>query len=297
MERIINVKVSGNHLTKDGKNAGTRGEANVTNLRITFDEGWRVYAKYVTFWDAHGMNPTRRTLTRDLLENIYESTLIYLVPIPYEALSLAGELTFTIDGYTDGKRQIGISNTLVVQDAIITDEVYEPTPDQYTQLMMQYQSIVDGILRAARCRDEAETFAGEAKSSAQIATIAQGLTESLRQQALESAVTAMSVASKLQNIFASCAISNKVEGITVGMAVSGLFPLKFDSWSVNFGDSVLASALGPEDEFVTAPVIFQNEGITVTFYVGTLQIVTELEIINKRGNIQWGILKFKEFAE
>ena len=113
----------------------------------------------------------------------------------------------------------------------------------------------------------------------------------------QTAASAALFASKIQSIFASCAISNKVAGITVGMAVSGLFPLKFDSWSVSLGEKVLASALGPEDEFVTAPVIFQNEGITVTFYVGTLQIVTELEIINKHGNIQWGILKFKEFAE
>lgn len=101
----------------------------------------------------------------------------------------------------------------------------------------------------------------------------------------------------MKSIFAFCAISSKVANITVGMSVSGFFPLKFDSWSVSIGEKVIASALGPTDEFVTAPVIFQNEGVRVTFYVGTLLIVTELEIINQHGNTAWGILKFIKFAE
>lgn len=104
------------------------------------------------------------------------------------------------------------------------------------------------------------------------------------------------LSAKIQSIFATFAIENKIAGITVGMTVSGLFPLKFDSWSVHLDDKVLASALGPEDEFVTAPVMLQNEGIIVKFQTGTVEIVTELEIINKSGNTAWGILKFIEFT-
>ena len=70
MDRIIEVKVCGNHLTKDSKCAGVKGEANVTKLRITFDEGWDGYEKKITFWDAYGLNPIKVELTTNLLENI-----------------------------------------------------------------------------------------------------------------------------------------------------------------------------------------------------------------------------------
>ena len=86
MDRIINVKVGGNYLSKDNKNAGVRGEANVTQLRITFDEGWRYYAKTVTFWDAQGSNPVKRVETTDLIEDITTDTLTYLTPIPKDSL-------------------------------------------------------------------------------------------------------------------------------------------------------------------------------------------------------------------
>ena len=133
MDRIIEVKVSGNHLSKDNKVAGVRGEANVTNLHITFDEGWDGYAKRVTFWDALGNNPTKI-----LIEDKREAT----VPIPGEAMTEAGKLTFVIDGYLDGKKQRSISDTLEVKDAPMDEnaaEPIDPTPDLATQL----QSYID----------------------------------------------------------------------------------------------------------------------------------------------------------
>lgn len=104
------------------------------------------------------------------------------------------------------------------------------------------------------------------------------------------------LSAKIQSIFATCAIENKIAGITVGMTVSGLFPFKTFSWSVHLDEKVLASGLGPEDEFVTAPVILQNEGIIVKFQTGNAEIVTELEIINQIGNTAWGILNFIKFT-
>ena len=146
MDRIINVKVGGNYLSKDNKNAGVRGEANVTKLRISFDEGWDNFAKSVTFWDARGANPVQRTLTTDLLENISENTRVYLVPIPAEPMTEAGTLTFVIDGYTDGKVQRSFADKLEVKDAPITDSAEEPadpTPTQAEQLQTQ----IDGIMQ------------------------------------------------------------------------------------------------------------------------------------------------------
>ena len=128
MDRIINVKVGGNHLSKDNKVAGVRGEANVTNLRITFDESWDKYSKKVTFWDALGNNPTK-ILLEDKKENF--------VPIPGEAMTEAGKLTFVIDGYLNGKKQRSLADELEVKDAPMDDNAAEPidtTPDLATQL-------------------------------------------------------------------------------------------------------------------------------------------------------------------
>lgn len=153
MVRIINVKVKGNHLTKDSNNAGTRGEANVTTLRITFGEDWDSFEKHVVFRDAHGMNPTRRILTLDLLEVNDPECRTYMLPIPGEALGLGGEMSFDIEGYyylNDGetkklKRQRVVSCTLEVIDAPVSDSIIEPTPDQYTQMQQQYEFIKDDI--------------------------------------------------------------------------------------------------------------------------------------------------------
>lgn len=169
MDRIINVKVGGSHLTKDNKNAGVRGEANVTYLRITFDEGWDGYTKMVTFWDARGLNPVFRTLTTDIQENTAESTRVYLVPIPAEPMAEAGMLTFVIDGYLDGKKQRSLSDTLVVKDAPIADnagEPVDPSPTPSEQFQSELEHIMGTIQDAAKAQATANTaleYLGKAK--------------------------------------------------------------------------------------------------------------------------------------
>ena len=161
MDRIIEVKVGGNFLNKDNKNAGVRGEANVTKLRIAFDESWDGFAKKVTFWDAHGANPVERTLTTDCIENIVKDKRVYLVSIPAEPMAEAGKLTFVIDGYIDGKRQRSLSDRLEVKDAPIADnagEPADPNPTQAEQLQGQIDSIVDEIHDAAEATKAIENM-------------------------------------------------------------------------------------------------------------------------------------------
>ena len=169
MDRIINVKVGGNYLSKDNKNAGVRGESNVTKLRIVFDEGWDNFAKSVTFWDARGANPVQRILTTDLLENISENTRVYLVPIPAEPMAEAGTLTFIIDGYTDGKIQRSFSDKLEIKDAPIADnaeEPVDPTPTQAEQLQTQIDGIMNTIQNAVIAGQNAKTSEENANNSA-----------------------------------------------------------------------------------------------------------------------------------
>ncbi len=185
MDRIINVKVSGNYLSKDNKNAGVRGEANVTKLRITFDEDWDGYAKTVTFFNAYGNNPVKRIETVDLLEDITKDTRTYITPIPKEAMAIAGKLTFVVDGFYGefvkndageyevvyegaSRRQRSISDTLVVKDAPIADDAgkpTDPTPTPPEQWQMQVDKLKENICDAVIARDEAVQSAAKAKEA------------------------------------------------------------------------------------------------------------------------------------
>lgn len=157
MDRIIEVKVGGNHISKDSKNAGYKGEANVTHLRITFDEGWDGYAKEVTFFNAYGLNPVKIVLTADLCK----SERVYLVPIPAEPLAESGKITFVIDGYLGNKIQRSMSDTLEVKHSPSTDgavNAVDPTPNDVQQMQSQIETIIDGISRAVEAKEAIENM-------------------------------------------------------------------------------------------------------------------------------------------
>lgn len=175
MDRIIEVQVRGNYLSKDNKVAGVQHEGNVTFLRISFDEKWNTYAKTVTWWDALGQNPVKITLTTALLEDAAKSTLVYLCPIPPEPMAEAGYCTFVIDGYTDGKRQRSLKDKLEVKYAPFDEnagEPTDPTPTQAEQLQAGIDAINETIHNAAVSAEEAATSATNAENSATTASVA-----------------------------------------------------------------------------------------------------------------------------
>lgn len=168
---MINIKIRGIYLDKDNRKAGVQFEANVTTLRIELDEGWDGYAKTITFWDALGGNPVKRTLTADLLEDITKSTRIYLVEIPGEAMGEAGDMTFVLDGYIDGKRRRSLSDTLWVEKAPFEEDANEPsdpTPSQAEQLQVQIDTLLSDIQEQATIAYDkagwAEYYAGQAEN-------------------------------------------------------------------------------------------------------------------------------------
>lgn len=163
MDRIIDVKVRGSYLARDRRMAGVQGEANSTSLRIEFDESWDGYAKKVTWWDALGQNPVERTLTADLLEDLTQSTRIYLCPIPGEPLAESGMCTFVIDGWVEGKRQRSLSAELEVPEAWFiehAEEPADPTPTQAEQLQGQIDTLLGDMQGVAQ---EAEGAAARAE--------------------------------------------------------------------------------------------------------------------------------------
>ena len=171
MNRIIEVQVTGDYLTKDSDQAGVQHEANATTLRISFDESWDGYAKKVLFWDAHGENPVRRILTVDTLENVGKSTRVYLCPIPGEPMAVAGKCEFVIEGYLDGKRQRTVGDKLRVKPSPYTDTENEPTPPTPTE-MEQFQAQIDFIIDDIQAAVQIAETAGEAKATADAALLA-----------------------------------------------------------------------------------------------------------------------------
>lgn len=144
MDRIINVSVGGNYLKKDNKNAGVRGEANVTMLRIAFDEGWDNFAKTVTFLDARGLNPVNVMLGVNLLED----RRVYLVPIPAEPMAVAGWLTFIVEGALNNKVQRSFADKLEVKDAPDTDDAVnavDPVPSEVEQFQTEIEYIKENV--------------------------------------------------------------------------------------------------------------------------------------------------------
>lgn len=170
MDRLIRVKVDGHHLKKDNRTAGVQHEANAAKMRIEFDPSWDEYAKKITFWNADGKNPVERMLTADLLENIAESTRVYRCFIPGEAMTEAGELTFIIDGYVDGKRQRSVFDTLDVEAAPYiaqADQPADPTPTQAEQLQVQIERLLNDVRAETIMAEQAKLAAELAKLGAE----------------------------------------------------------------------------------------------------------------------------------
>ena len=160
MNRIINVNVGGNYISKDKKKAGVMGEANVTSLRITFDESWDNYAKKVVFIDAHGANPVSIILGINQLEDMKVAN-VYLVPIPAEPMAHEGKMTFIIEGTFDNKIQKSFSDTLDVEYAPATSGAttpVEPTPTEVEQMQAQLDSILGEVRGAIEAKEDIQNM-------------------------------------------------------------------------------------------------------------------------------------------
>ena len=198
MDRIINVKVGGNHLIKDSKNAGVRGEANVTKLRITFDEGWDGYTKKITFWNARGLNPVCI-----ILSGLAENETTYLVPIPNEPMEEAGMLTFVIEGTDDDKVQRSVRDELEVKDAPIAKNAGQPVPpteDELTQLEGKIDEIKCDILEVKNAKEDTQKSAKSANEDAKTAESAMNSAKEYAEEAQDYSKKAQSTVGKTSYI-------------------------------------------------------------------------------------------------
>ncbi len=180
MERIIDIKVCGSRVIKDGDSAGNQGEANVTKLRITFDEEWSEYTKKVTFFDAYGANPTVISLNLNNREDISDSS-IYLVPIPPECLTEQGKISFVVEGEIDNKIARGFTDSLKVGHVPSTNGAINsvnPTASDLAQYQAQLEAKFDWFLiesqeAAKQAHDSALNAAEYASNAVQAKSEAQ----------------------------------------------------------------------------------------------------------------------------
>ena len=111
MDRLVEVKINGPYLKTDTSFGGVQGEANITTLRIGFDEGWSGFDKTLYFLNAKGELPVKIDLTAALV--VGERT--YAVLIPGEALCEGGWFSFIVEGALDGVVQRSVEGKLYAE--------------------------------------------------------------------------------------------------------------------------------------------------------------------------------------
>lgn len=111
MDRLVEVKINGPYLKTDTSFGGVQGEANITTLRIGFDEGWNGFDKTLYFLNAKGELPVKIDLTAALV--VGERT--YAVLIPGEALCEGGWFSFIVEGALDGVVQRSVEGKLYAE--------------------------------------------------------------------------------------------------------------------------------------------------------------------------------------
>lgn len=150
--RIINVTVTGEYVSKDNKNAGVVGEANVTSLNIALDETWTGFGKRIIWLDAEGQNPVAVVLYNTLEEILNGTDELHLVThIPSEPLAKAGWCSFVIEGFQlDGTEKVAYTATDKLQ-VKPNDKTYtpaEPTASQTLQLQKEIDNILPSVVEA-----------------------------------------------------------------------------------------------------------------------------------------------------
>lgn len=143
--REIRMTVYAGLLKKNSNLGGAQGEGNVTDLLIEFRPEWDGTTKTITFYDANMENPVQVILTTALLEDAAQDIRTYRVPIPSEPLSIAGQMTFTIDGYVSGSRARTAQDTLIVLPSPMVKDPSAITPTQAEQLQAGIDAVLEDI--------------------------------------------------------------------------------------------------------------------------------------------------------
>lgn len=150
--RTVNMTVRGDLATVDSTVVGVQGSGNADTVRLAFSEAWDGYAKTAVWWDSRGTEAASRTLTADMLEDIGESTRVYLLPVPPEALAYGGTVTLVVDGWADNSRARTVAQEFQVARAPQRRAVAGTvtTPTELERLQGQIESLTETVSAAKR---------------------------------------------------------------------------------------------------------------------------------------------------
>ena len=114
------------------------------------------------------------TLTTALLEDAAQDIRTYRVPIPSEPLAIAGQMTFTIDGYVSGSRARTAQDTLIVLPSPMVKDPSAITPTQAEQLQAGIDAVLEDIagMETASANEAGREAAEEGRRPAEQARVA-----------------------------------------------------------------------------------------------------------------------------
>lgn len=142
MNDII-IKVSGQFISKNSKNAGAAGEANSCSIKFCFDSSWAGFSKRVLWRDSKGENLTSVILVPDI-ENQSEYNSI----IPACITKTSGWCTFTVEGYFESNPDIvnkSVSDSLFVGYSELSNEIVPISPSEAMQLQSEFEALMPRV--------------------------------------------------------------------------------------------------------------------------------------------------------
>ena len=173
-QRIIKLQIANEYIVGAGVPVGAVGSHDDVLLEMDFRSSalWAGTTRRAIFADALGVPVTPIILTTNLLEEGQSD--VYLVPVPAEAKTAAGECFLTVEGYIgEGESEIVRVVTEEATFRVLPSRLYTGestlTPDAAEQLQAEIDEIKEDIAAIPASVEEAAGSATEAAQSANAA--------------------------------------------------------------------------------------------------------------------------------
>lgn len=170
-QRIIKLQIANEYIVGSGVSVGAVGSHDDVLLEMDFRSSalWAGTTRRAIFADALGEPVTPIILTTNLLEEGQSD--VYLVPVPAEAKTAAGECFLTVEGYIgEGESEIVRVVTEEATFRVLPSRLYTGestlTPDAAEQLQAEIDAIREDVAAVANARQETTDNATASANSA-----------------------------------------------------------------------------------------------------------------------------------
>ena len=194
--RVITAYCADETMQLSSSIAGAAGSSNAVTLRLSFSPVWDGTTKKVYFYDATKAQSVCIICTTDKL--VSGEADMYDIPIPAEALDVAGKLLLTVKGVVVSgnaaeRVMVSATATMGVLDADIPsgdNTPVEPNATQAEQLQAEIDDIKSTVTNAYASATAAANSATASATSATAAQTAQAASESARDLAVSAKTAA-----------------------------------------------------------------------------------------------------------